>query len=49
MTGRDKARASGYIDAILGKPDRRAMEHPDNRFSYDAGRRDGERCKVQPS
>lgn len=46
MSHREHARAAGYIDGLKGTPCKRLIYHPDSRFAYDAGRRDGEACRT---
>jgi len=46
MKQRIDARARGYRDALMGAPSRRFLEHPDHRFAYDAGTRDGIRART---
>jgi hypothetical protein len=41
MSPRAKARAEGYLDSLYGIGTRRVMQHPEVRFDYDAGYRDG--------
>lgn len=38
---RGRARGSGYLDGLYGVENRRLGQHPDCRFAYDAGYRDG--------
>jgi hypothetical protein len=45
-SGRGRARGSGYLDGLYGIESRRLAEHPDYRFAYEAGYRDGERARA---
>ncbi len=40
-----RARAAGYIDALTDHADCRLLYHPEDRFAYASGRRDGKLIK----
>lgn len=44
---RGQARGGGYLDGLYGIESRRLAEHPDHRFAYEAGYRDGERARAE--
>jgi hypothetical protein len=46
-SGRGRARGSGYLDGLYGIESRRLAEHPDYRFAYEAGYRDGEQARAE--
>ena len=45
MNGALRARADGYIDGLLDRPERALAYPPDDRFAYRAGYADGEKCR----
>ena len=44
---RAKARGDGYLDGLYGVEPRPLMQHPDYRFAYDAGHRDGSDARAR--
>lgn len=45
VKGRLRARADGYIDGLLDRPERALAYPPDDRFAYRAGYADGTKCR----
>lgn len=42
-----QARMAGYADGLTGKDEKAAMYHPDSRFPYRAGHKDGARARQE--
>jgi len=45
MNGALRARAEGYIDGLLDRPERALAYPPFDRFAYRAGYADGTKCR----
>jgi len=45
MSGALRARAEGYIDGLLDRPERALAYPPFHRFAYRAGYADGAKCR----